>query len=117
MSLPLNVKSYMTFLNLISVMVQVFFIFSIFFFLIFRFPDFTIYSSPALEHFSLLLKHQGIDLSGQPTAPCCYLNKLHKPQKWVCTTVGCILAASLELLSYCHNVASVSLFCRYDCGT
>ena len=34
-------------------------------------------------------------------------------QAKVCRTVGPSLAASLEALAYCQNVASLSLFCRY----
>ena len=46
-------------------------------------------------------------------APSCYLDLLDKLQKQICRTVGPSLAASLEPLAYCQNVASVSLFCRY----
>ena len=41
---------------------------------------------------------------------------LDKLQKWICRAVGPSLAASLELLAHCLNVASLSLFCRYYCG-
>ena len=49
-------------------------------------------------------------------APSCYLELLDKPQKWICRTVGPSLAASLELLVYRRNVASLSLFYRYYFG-
>ena len=41
---------------------------------------------------------------------------LDKLQKWVCRAVGPTFAASLEPLSSCQNVASVSLFYRYYFG-
>ena len=46
-------------------------------------------------------------------APSCYLELLDKLQKQVCRTVGPSLAASLEPLAHCQNVASLSLFCRH----
>ena len=46
-------------------------------------------------------------------APSCYLELLDKLQKWICRTVGLSLAAYLEPLAHCQNVASLSLFCRY----
>ena len=46
-------------------------------------------------------------------APSCYLELLEKLQKWICRTVGPSLAASLEPLAHCRNVASLSLFYRY----
>ena len=49
-------------------------------------------------------------------APSCYLDLLDKLQKRICRTVGLSLAASLELLAYCQNVASLRLFCRYYFG-
>ena len=49
-------------------------------------------------------------------APSCYLELLDKLQKWICRTVGPSLAASLEPLAHCQNVASLSLFCRYYFG-
>ena len=39
-------------------------------------------------------------------APSCYLELLDKLQKRICRTVGPSLAASLEPLVYCRNVAS-----------
>ena len=42
-------------------------------------------------------------------APSCYLELLEKLQKRICRTVGLSLAASLEPLAHCQNVASVSL--------
>ena len=39
-------------------------------------------------------------------APSCYLELLDKPQKRICRTVGPSLAASLEPLAHCRNVAS-----------
>ena len=41
---------------------------------------------------------------------------LDKLQKWICRTVGPSLAASLEPLAHRQNVASLSLFYRYDLG-
>ena len=49
-------------------------------------------------------------------APSCYLELLDKLQKRICKTVGLSLAASLELLAHCRNVASLSLFYRYYYG-
>ena len=49
-------------------------------------------------------------------APSCYLELLDKLQKWICRTVGPSLAASLEPLAHCPNVASLSLFYRYYFG-
>ena len=46
-------------------------------------------------------------------APSCYLELLDKLQKRICRTVGPSLAASLEPLAHCRNVASLSLFYRY----
>ena len=42
-------------------------------------------------------------------APSCYLDLLDKLQKWICRIVGPSLAASLEPLVHCRNVASLSL--------
>ena len=49
-------------------------------------------------------------------APSCYLELLEKLQKQICRTVGPSLAASLELLTHCRNVTSLSLFYRYYFG-
>ena len=49
-------------------------------------------------------------------APSCYLELLDKLQKQICRTVGPSLAASLEPLAHCRNVASLSLFHRYYFG-
>ena len=49
-------------------------------------------------------------------APSCYLGLLDKLKKWICRTVGPLLAASLEPLAYHWNVVSVSLFYRYYFG-
>ena len=49
-------------------------------------------------------------------APSCYLELLDKLQKRICRTVGPSLAASLEPLPHCRNVASLSLFYRYYFG-
>ena len=49
-------------------------------------------------------------------APSCYLDFLDKLQKWICRIVGPSLAASLEPLAHCRNVASLSLFYRYYFG-
>ena len=43
-------------------------------------------------------------------APSCYLELLDKLQKWICRTVGPSLAASLETLAHCENVASLRFF-------
>ena len=43
----------------------------------------------------------------------CYLELLDKLQKWICRTVGPSLAASLEPLAHCQNLASLSLFYRH----
>ena len=42
-------------------------------------------------------------------APSWYLELLDKLQKWICRTVGPSLAASLEPLAHCQNVASFSI--------
>ena len=49
-------------------------------------------------------------------APSCCLELLDKLQKWICRTVGPSLAASRKPLAHCGNVASLSLFYRYDVG-
>ena len=49
-------------------------------------------------------------------APSCYLELLDKLQEQICRTVGPSLAASLEPLAHCRNVASLSLFYRYYFG-
>ena len=49
-------------------------------------------------------------------APSCYLELLDKLQKRTCRTVGPSLAASLEPLARCWNVANLSLFYRYYFG-
>ena len=49
-------------------------------------------------------------------APSCYLELLDKLQKQICRIVGPSLAASLEPLAHCWNVASLSLFYRYYSG-
>ena len=43
-------------------------------------------------------------------APSCYLDLLEKLQKQICRIVGPSLAASLQPLAHCQNVASFSLF-------
>ena len=43
------------------------------------------------------------------SAHSCYLELLDELQKWICRTVGTWLAASLEPLVHCQNVASLSL--------
>ena len=50
-------------------------------------------------------------------SPSCYLELLDKLQKRICRTVGPSLAACLEPLGHCRNVASLSLFYRYYFGT
>ena len=49
-------------------------------------------------------------------APSCYLDLLEKLQKRICRIVGPSLAASLEPLTHCRNVARLSLFYRYCFG-
>ena len=49
-------------------------------------------------------------------APSCYLELLYKLQKWLYRTVGPSLAAYLEPLAHCQNVAKLSLFYRYYFG-
>ena len=49
-------------------------------------------------------------------APNCYLEILDKLQKRICWTVGPSLAASLEPLAHCRNVASLGLFYRFYFG-
>ena len=49
-------------------------------------------------------------------APSCFLDLLDKLQKPICRIVGPSLAASLEPLAHCRNVASLSLFYRYYFG-
>ena len=46
----------------------------------------------------------------------CYLELLDKLQNQICRAVGPSLAASLEPLAYCRNVASLSFFYRYYFG-
>ena len=48
--------------------------------------------------------------------PTCYLELLDKLQKRIYRTVGPSLAASLEPLAHCRNIASLSLFYRYYFG-
>ena len=43
-------------------------------------------------------------------APSCYLDMQDKLQKWVCRTLGTVLASSLELLRHRRNVGSLSIF-------
>ena len=43
-------------------------------------------------------------------APSCYLELLDKLQKWICRTIGPLLASSLEPLAHRRNVISLSLF-------
>ena len=50
------------------------------------------------------------------SAPSCYLELLEKLQKSICRTLGPSLAASLQHLTHCQNVASLSLFYRYYFG-
>ena len=47
-------------------------------------------------------------------APSCYLELLDKLQKLICRTVYPSFAASLEPLGHHRNIASLSLFYRYD---
>ena len=49
-------------------------------------------------------------------APRCYLELLDKLQKWICRAVGPSLAASLDPLPHCQNVAILIFFYRCYCG-
>ena len=49
-------------------------------------------------------------------APSCYLELLDKLQKRIYRAVGPSVAASLEPLAHCRNVASLSFFYRYYFG-
>ena len=49
-------------------------------------------------------------------ASSCYLDMLDKLQKLIYRTVGPTLAASLEPLGHCRNVASLSFFYSYYFG-
>ena len=49
-------------------------------------------------------------------APSCYLELLYKVQKRICRTVSLSLAAYLEPLANRWNVASLSLFYKYNFG-
>ena len=49
--------------------------------------------------------------------PNCYVALLDKLQKWICTTDGLSLAASLEPLAHCRNVVSLNLLWRYFFGS
>ena len=49
-------------------------------------------------------------------APSCYLKLLDKLQKQICRNVGPSLAAFLECLAHCRNVANLTLFYRYYFG-
>ena len=48
--------------------------------------------------------------------PSCYLELLDKLLKWICWTGGHSFATSLDPLTHCQNVASLSLFYRYFFG-
>ena len=50
------------------------------------------------------------------SAPSCYLDLLDKLQKWICRIVASSLATSLEPLACRQNVASLSLFYKYNFG-
>ena len=49
-------------------------------------------------------------------APSCCLDLLDKLQKQIRMIIGPALAAFLEPLAHCWNVASLSLFCKYYFG-
>ena len=49
-------------------------------------------------------------------APSYYLDMLDKLEKQVCRTVGLKLAASLEPLGHCRNIAFLTFFFRYYFG-
>ena len=50
-------------------------------------------------------------------APKFYLELVDRLQKWICRTVGLLLAVSLEPLYHGRNVASLNLFYRYYFGS
>ena len=50
-------------------------------------------------------------------APSSYFELLDKLQNLICRTVGPSLAACLEPLAHCRNIASLSLFYRYYFGS
>ena len=58
----------------------------------------------------------GILLSRLGWSPSCYLELLDQLQNQICKTVGPTLAASLEPVAHCRNVARLSLFYRYCFG-
>ena len=58
----------------------------------------------------------GILLSRLGWCPSCNLELLDKLKKQICRIVGPSLAASLEPLAHCRNVASLSRFYRYYFG-
>ena len=49
-------------------------------------------------------------------APICYLELLHKLQKWICRIAGPSLATSVEPLAHRWKVATLSLFYRHYFG-
>ena len=57
-----------------------------------------------------------MEYCGYVSAASCYLELLDKLQKGICRTAAPSLAASLEPLAHCRNVASLSLFYRYYFG-
>ena len=59
---------------------------------------------------------RGVVLSWFGCAPSYYLELLDNLQKRICKTVGPSLVASLEPFSHRRNVASLSLFRRYNFG-
>ena len=59
----------------------------------------------------------GILLSCLGWCPSCYLELLDKLQKRIYRTVEPSLAASLEVMTHCRNVANLSLFYKYYFGT
>ena len=65
---------------------------------------------------STILSHMEYCCDVWDGAASCYLKLLDKLQKWICRTVSLWLAASIEPLAHCENVASLSRFCRYYFG-
>ena len=55
-------------------------------------------------------------MPGLVSLPSCYLELLDKLKKWISRIVGPALTVFLEPLAHHHNVASLSLFYRYDFG-
>ena len=49
-------------------------------------------------------------------APCCHVDMLDEPQKWVSRTVGSALAGSFEPLVKCSSQLAELVLLHYSCG-